>query len=306
MPGLRALAPLPAVFPKKQLVFKAKEFVQTQNDRPGRGTRHRLAQSGPLRWIGISAHPEMAIDDAKGLITHYRDLDYVQWKAEGDRILRFNNKAEFCAWAKGERVVGVDFIDLGIHAGKDDCTAELAHYLRTQHPDQDEGSPGAADGSSGIVDPFAGRPADAMYGDQMQLDLTMQVQEARDDGTVRWVRLPAGGTQEGGGRVAFELKVANQDILPLKVLDAWIGVYAQDRSGTGATTGVARLNLGPEDDLPDTVAAGAALTLGFDDVSTMHDVYGKLIRVHMVVEYEDPWGERAVKRAETHYWKGHY
>lgn len=298
-PGLRA-AMIPPIFPTKQLVFRTDEVIVTRNRRPGDGVRRRLKPG----WKALSAERSTFVDDEVPAIRRQRSLDFLYYPVRSSRVLRMNNQSEFCAWALEQRILEVEFLDLGLVAGKDDCGRDADYYYRTQHPENDEtlyvdGGPGV-----GLVNPFAGRPTDAMYGDYFQLAVRMEQRVARADGSdTYWKPLGSGDTAEGQGKVRFYLDLTSEDILPVKVLDVLAAVDMEEQGGTGKPERVEILYPMDEVYYPDVLSAGESKTWAFEETWKMRDLDEKIMRVHFLVDFEDPWGRRVRKVERVYYWK---
>lgn len=293
---------VPPVFPVKQLVFRTDEYVTTPYKRPGDGTRRRL----PAGWKGLSLTPETFPDDRIPAVRRKRSLDHVYYPAENGRILRINNRSEFCAWALDQRILDVHFLDLGFHAGKDDCARDLAYYERTQHPANDEhlyvrGRTGAT-----APDPFAGRPADAMYGDAVLFESRLRQRRADSEARLFWYPLGIGDTAQGQGMVEAYLTITSEDILPLKFLGIWLVAEHTDRANQEAPVRVDTVGPTPVIDLPEVLSPGETRTYLFQETIPMRDVQGRNMRLHFVMDLEDPWGRTIRKVHRTHYWKAEW
>jgi len=213
-----------------------------------------------------------------------------------------NNQSEFCAWAKGGWVRQVTFLDLGFTAGKDDCDKDYEYYYRTQHPENDESQYIEGLAGEGMVNPFAGRPTDAMYGDYFELTSDMEQRVADLDGQVSWQPLEAGAVASGRGKIRFHLYLQSNDILPLKLLTTALAVNVEDPE-SGTTQRAAVLLPVDEEDFPLVLAEGESYEFVFEETIAMRDINEKTIRLHFVVDHEDPWGRTARKVERSYYYK---
>lgn len=292
---------LPQVFPQKQLIFKADSMVTTDYSRPGDGTRHRIRE----RWIALSQTRKTKVEDRNATVRRYRGLTYVEWAAKNGRVMRFNNRDEFCAWAKDFWIGAVEFQDLGVVAGRDECGESLDHYLLRQHPENDEWliEAGLVNGEP-IYNPFAGRPKDADYGDYFKLELDVEQQVGHDDGHVSWETLPAGGPNVGGGRTRYRVRVISDDILPLRLKSMEFIARHHDRTGRQDEQPIGAIVRDELDDFPIQVAPGETYEESFGDMPLMRDLADRVVRVHFLVRYEDPWGNDKRKRISRWWWRG--
>lgn len=309
MAGGASARNLPAVFPKKQLLIKTDEFIHTRTKRPGDGQRHRMGGRFGPRWVALSDDQKTFPEDrVPGTgIWRRRALTNTFWPAKNGEVLRMNNQFEFCAWAKSQWIDDVEFLDLGFRASKADCPHDLEYYVRRQHPRNSEwliaeqGYP-----PHEVHNPFEGRPRDAMYGDVFEIKLKMDQQVGKEDGTVVWEDLPAGGTNEGGGQVNFCVRIVSDDILPVKIHRILLAANAENRDGSGRPERLGVLSHDNETVYPVQVPPGDTFRHLFGVSREMYDVFNKVIRVHVIVDYETPRGETMQRRASTWYWKGAY
>ncbi len=296
---------LPYKFAPKQLAFVSDTVITTRYKRPGDGIKSRL-QKG---WYALGQDRSTRASLKEDHIRRDRGLDFQRWEVPDGIVIRLNNRDEFCAWVKQDWIDEVRFEDLGFTAGKDDCPEPLENYLRRQHPANDEhlmaerlaltGDPLAGTG----YDPFAGRPADAMYGDFFDLELWAEEEVGQEDGRVRWERLHGGQGALGGGRIRFHLKVGSKDILPLSI----VGVHmVVDHHAKGSRDDEERLGVFALPDptvLPIMISPGEVFRHVFKDHPMMRDLYDRVVRIKIVVSYEDPWGEIRHQDVETWYYK---
>lgn len=293
------LEAIPPVFPVKQLVFQTDEYITTPYQRPGDGTRRRLRAG----WKGLSQTRDTFPDDRIPAIRRKRALDHVYFPAENGRILRLNNVSEFCAWALDYRILDVDFMDLGFHAGKDDCPRDYEYYQRTQHPENDESLYRRGLSGEAAPDPFAGRPANALYGDQFLLSLTMEQRRTDDKARLYWKPLGIGDTVTGLGLVKFHLTLTPEDILPLKLVGVYLLVEQTDRDNREPPVQVAQLGPLPLPHYPRFLSPGEGATFHFEESLPMRDIQDRVLRLQFMVDYEDPWGRTVRKIHRAHYWK---
>jgi hypothetical protein len=292
---------IPPAFPIQQLVFQADEMITTPYQRPGDGTRRRLKTG----WKGISHDLKTYPDDRLPSIRRKRAVDHVYFPVKNGKILRINNVSEFCAWALNYRILDVDFLDLGFHSGKNDCPRDYAYYQRNQHPENDE-SQYFHGRAPQTVNPFAGRPQDAMYGDQFMLSSTMRQRRADENARIFWKPIGIGDTVEGQGMVQFRLTLTSEDILPLKILSVWLVAEAVDRDNQDKPERIDVIGPRPPLDVPLIFSPGERATMLFEESYPMRDVTSSNLRIHFVVDFEDPWGKTIRKVHRTHYWKSNW
>jgi hypothetical protein len=297
--GLSPCRATPPAFPIKQLVFQTDEYITTPYQRPGDGTRRRL----PAGWKGLSQTRQTFPEDRIPAIRRKRTLDHVYFPVKNGRILRINNRSEFCAWALDYRILDVDFMDLGFHAGKDDCPRDYDFYQRTQHPANDESLYVRGRAGEAAPDPFAGRPQDAMYGDAFLLSTRMEQRRADDKARLYWNPIGVGDTVTGLGLVKMYLTLTPEDILPLKLLDVWLVAEQTDRDHQEPPVEVDTLDTTPPLDFPVILSPGESATYLFQESIPMRDIQARNMRLHFMVEFEDPWGRTVRKVHRTHYWK---
>ncbi len=297
------------MFPKKQLLIYTDEVIATPNGRPGDGRKSRI----PAKWRAFSQDLKTIADDDVNALRRKRSLDWQYYPSKNGRILRMNNISEFCAWAKDKFVHEVEFVDLGIFSGKDDCDKPYDYYYRTQHPEnveafyQQAGGPGG-----GIKNPFLGRPSDAMYGDFFFLETEMEQQrvQIRSSGrhhrvnlsqtNIDWKRLGDGDIARGRGKIRYRVTIRSEDILPIKILDVIMAANAEERGGKNPRRVAVDAYNG---DRPIVLAPGEVQTFEFEETDSMRDIVGQNIRVHFFVEFENPRGTKGTKHTSAYYFQ---
>lgn len=292
---------LPPVFEPKQVLVYTDEVISTPYKRPGDGRRNRLRAG----WYAFALDRNTVVDDRLPAVRKKRVLDHQYYPSKKGRILRMNNISEFCAWAKSHFVRRVEFVDLGKFAGIADCDKSYEHYWRTQHPENEEAF--YADGAGGpgkpMVNPFLGRPKDAMYGDYFFLETRMEQRRADARGRVSWRELGEGDSAEGNGLVRFYLTIRSEDILPLKITDVVMTANAHTREDDEDPRRIDVLTMSQDTDFPLFYSPGDQRTYRFRESEKMRDVGDRSVKVHFLVDYEDPWGNKGRKHVSTYYWK---
>lgn len=213
-----------------------------------------------------------------------------------------NNLSEFCAWAKDRYIHEVEFVDLGLFAGKDDCDKPYGYYYRTQHPENEEAfytAPGGV--GQPLHNPFLGRPTDAMYGDFFFLESEMEQRVGDISGKVSWQELGEGEAAEGYGTIRYYLQLKNEDILPLKIIQIALVAEAEDERPDPNPERVDTVVY--DTDYPEIFAPGEIRTYRFEETDAMSEIFDVLMKLYFVVDFEGPTGKNGRKKIETFYWK---
>lgn len=294
---------MPHVFQHPQLLFQADHYVATANGRPGDGIRHRL----PKGWKALSKTRTTEVVPQLPAIRRLRALDHLYYPVSGGTLLEFRDRAGFCAWAKERWVQAVTFMDWGgAQFGEKDCQKPLEYYQKVRYRPASE-DPSLDPNAIDRVDPFAGRPSDAMYGDHFELTVSMQQQRARIDAGgnphIEWKPLEAGASAEGQGQIRFHLGLSSDDVLPLKILQIRMATNCMDRGNWDNPMRVEEIGLPPETDLPLMVSPGDSYRTTFLETARMSDIGDQVVQVFFVVDFEGPTGSTDRRVASTHYWK---